>query len=174
MTTAVSVKGLSELLRDLRTLPARIERNVIRGALRAGGRVLVRELAKRTPVGRPRKNWRGEFRPGGDLLKSIKMRVTARKGAPEMTISIGSRLAWYANIVERGTYRQPGGYWIVARKAKALRIGHVLRRRIWHPGISPRYFVRDAFAAGAEPSVQEFRQYVARRLPRELVKQQGG
>lgn len=88
----VSVQGLSDLQKMLDELPAKIEANIMRGALRQGANVYRDRARANAPVGKT-----------GKLKKSIKVKTTLRKGKAVSQIVAGGGDAFYAKFVEFGT-----------------------------------------------------------------------
>jgi len=116
----LEVKGLADLQRALQDLPVRIERNVMRGAVNAGGQVFRKEARANVPV------------KSGDLRKSIRVsvRVSTKAGVIDGTVKAGDRKAFYAHMVEFGTQR----HIIKARKGGMLNINGRLVSQVDHPG----------------------------------------
>ena len=170
-TTEVQIKGLSALLKDLDTLPDRIERNCVRAALRQGIRVFAREMQSKVPIGGPKyRDWEGKPHRGGELLRSMRIFESKKGPYPSMKLSIGNRDAWYAHIVEGGA--KP--HVITPYRAKALFFGGHRYSKVNHPGMAGRHFVRDSFYNAEMSALQAFMNYLNTRLPRELNKQQSG
>ncbi len=175
------VIGLAELQAQLRTLPTRIEVNVLRGALRAGQKLLQQRAQSKVPV------------RSGALRDSIKLRTNtraARRGFARVDLIAGNKTAWYAHMVEFGTgqYYEGSGkstrrpYIIKAQSAvggkevttgmkrRALRFGASFVNQVLHPGIRPARFMRTTSQDLDGPALQAFVEYVQRRLPKELEK----
>ena len=152
----IEVKGLIELQRALQALPVRIEKNVMRGAVNAGGQVFRKEARANVPV------------KSGDLRKSIRVsvRVSTKAGVIDGTVKAGDRKAFYAHMVEFGTQR----HIIKARKGGMLNIGGRLVAQVDHPGARAKPFMRPAFDKGSNASVQAFADYIRKRLPLEVAK----
>lgn len=170
------VQGLAELQRTLDALPAKLEANLLRGALRAGAKVLADEAKRRVPV------------LHGDLKKSIRVsvRINRRLGRVEAVIKAGSgkkalatylsggrqmvrsATPWYARLVEKGT--RPHS--IKPRKARALALQGKGRtvEAVDHPGARPKPFMAPAFDAKATAAINAFADYLRRRVPLELKK----
>lgn len=142
----IRVKGLSDLQRALETLPARIERNVLRGALRAGANVI--KPAAKANV----------HSVSGALAKSIKVRADARGG--RVTASVYTR-HFTAQWIEYGT--KP--HLVEPETRRALLIGGLFVRA-WakHPGGSPRAFLRPALDTHAQAAVVAAAEYMKARL----------
>jgi HK97 gp10 family phage protein len=168
----VHVKGLSDLQRFLDTLPAKMEQNVLRSALRQGANVIMAEAKQRVSV------------VSGKLRDSIRVSVSARRGKVTASVRAGSRSSkktvrekrgggvavdyndpFYAPWVEYGT----AAHFIGVKYAKALvlrpnvrassgfakrlmRAG-VLVEGVHHPGARPRPFLRPAMDTKAQEAL---------------------
>lgn len=140
----MEVKGLSEVLRKLRTMPEAFQARVIRGAVAAGAQVIRDEATARAPYysGAVGKN----HPPPGTLQAAIyqvrltsectptheKWMVSVRHGKK----AVGGADAYYATWVEYGTVKMAA-----------------------HP------YMRPAFEARKLAAVDAMRDFVARKLP---------
>lgn len=171
--SSVEIKGLAELDKLLKELPTKIERNVIRGALRAGQKQM-QDAAK----ARLRQN--GSVRTGA-LERSIRIRFkrkSERYGWIRSYLIAGNKEAWYSHLIEYGTgsfyagqgrsKRQP--YEIKPKNKKSLFFAGIARKLITHPGIEPRPFMRPAWDATNQQSVESIAEYIRIRLPKEIKK----
>lgn len=162
------VKGLDELDKILQTLPANIEGNVMRGALREGQKVFLAEARALVPV------------EDGDLRDSLRI-VTARKsrkfGWIRVHLKAGNKTAWYAHLVKFGTASYYTGkgrtvgkpYKIKPRPGKkALLFGGKVREVVTHSGIKPSPFMRRAVDRGQGRAIAATVAYLRRRIPREV------
>lgn len=170
---AFNVQGLKELHAMLQELPVRIERNIMRGAIRAGANVYRDAARAAAPV------------DDGTLKRSIKTGSTnVKKG--KVVVNVGTDL-YYARMVEFGTASYYTGtgrtvgkpYKIpktsktgkmTKRLKKALRFNGVIVNSATHPGIKPQPFMRRAFDGASDQAVATFAQYVATRLDKEIRK----
>lgn len=146
MTELVHVKGLAELQKFLDTLPPKIEKNIMRGALRAGANV-VKTQAKANihPV-------------SGVLGKSLKVGTNTR-GARVMA-AVKTRV-FYARFVEYGT--RP--HTITARDGGSLRFGGGFYKSVQHPGVTKAHaFLRPALDTQAHAAVIAVGDYIKMRL----------
>jgi HK97 gp10 family phage protein len=152
----VEIKGLAELHQTLQQLPATIERNVLRGALRAGGKVIEAEARSLVPVA------------SGDVRDSIRvsMRVRSKAGWVNAQVKAGNKKAWYARLVEFGTAR----HWIRPKNRKSLFIAGLFKEAVDHPGAKPKPFMRPAFDNKARAAIDAMADYIRARLPKELRK----
>lgn len=181
----VRIDGLAELQRNLEELPAKIEQNVMRGALRAGATEIADEARRLVPVnsGQLRESIRVSVRPmpGGRIIATVKaggrFKVytagKAIKGAPYRTSREGGGIDYhapfYAHFVEFGTAR----HWIRPKNRKSLFIAGLLREAVDHPGARAKPFMRPAFDGKAQAALEAMAQYIRNRLPREIKKYGG-
>ena len=170
---AFNVRGLKELHQMLQQLPVRIERNIMRGAIRAGANVFRDAARQAAPV------------DDGRLKRSIKTSSTNVKRG-KVTVNVGSDL-FYARMVEFGTasYYTGNGRTVGApyfipkrdksgkaskRKKKAVKFGNVIVNNVKHPGIKPRPFMRRALDSSSQSAIATFADYVRVRLAAEIRK----
>lgn len=170
----VRVDGLAELDRVLKELPAQIEANVLRGALRAGATEL-------RDVARENLQAAGAIDTGA-LSRSLRVRFKRRSlrfGWVRVDLVAGDRDAWYAHLLEFGTGSYYAGtgtqskrraYQIRPSKAGALFLGSGLREGVTHPGIKPRRFMRDALDRGTQRALDRTVEYLRARIPKEVAK----
>ncbi len=145
------VKGLAQLQAALDQLPAKIEANIMRGAMRAGAKVLLAE-AKGTAA----------FADDtGALRASLRITTSVRRGTVTAAVKAGSTKAdkrpWYARFVEYGT--KP--HVIRAKPGGLLAIGVKVAN---HPGAKARPYLRPALDARAGDAVQAMAAYIRGRL----------
>ena len=148
----IHVRGLSDLNKLLQELPVKIERNILRGALRAGAKVIQAEAKANVPV----KN--------GILRESI--RVTGRIRGRIVTASIkaGGKTksgdAWYARFVEFGT----AAHLIQGKSGGWLSFGGLFTKSVQHPGAKPSPFMRPALDAKSQDAILAVGNYIKKRL----------
>lgn len=145
MAELTHVKGLKELQAFLDQLPAKMERNVIRGALRAGANV-VKPAAQA-----------GINSVSGALAASLRVSVRARRGT--VTAAVKTNL-FYARFVEYGTRRHT----IKASTGSALAFGGAMVWSVDHPGTAPHPFMRPALDTRAGAAVVAAGEYIKQRL----------
>lgn len=192
MVTETNVTGLKELDAILKTLPAKVEGNVMRGALRAGQTVMLKgaqaELMSLGAV------------DSGELLRSLRIRQAVRSkrfGWVRMNLIAGNAKAWYAHLVEWGTasfytgrgrsVRRP--YVISAKDSEGKRFGDREKRRanrgseaqalyfqgmmvekVVHPGAKPKPFMRRAADKYSQAAIDAVAAYLRKRVPLEAKK----
>ena len=163
MTDLINVKGLKELDQFLAELPTKIQRNVMRGALRAGANVIKKEAQANAPVGAPSaegKRLYGGYR--GALRDSIRVSTRAKGGRISATVKAGGKNkktgadVFYAHMIEFGTaphtIKGPiklGGKWV---------------KNVDHPGAPAQPFMRPALDGRAQEAVIRAAEYMKKRL----------
>lgn len=145
MSDDVHVKGLSELQAFLDQLPVKLEKNVMRGALRAGAVVIAD--AARVSV----------HKVSGATAKSIKVGTKVKGGR---VIAYVRAKSFKARYLEYGT--RP--HFIAARNAEALSIGGILRTGVEHPGARPFPFMRPALDTRTRQAMVAVGEYIKNRL----------
>ena len=187
MANTVEIKGLKELDAVLKSLPQKIEQNVMRGALRAGQKVMLDAVREKL-----RSN--GSVR-SGDLINSLRIRFdrkAKKRGWLNSKLVVGNADAYYAHMVEFGTAahfiriredakpnRQTRhgtkkySYKTINKMVKrgSLVIGKsFVGESVSHPGARPKPFMRPAFDESQQAALEAFAEYVRKRLPKELKK----
>lgn len=166
MSSELVVKGAAQLQAALDQLPAKIEANVMRGALRAGMRAMKTRALAEVPVGPPSAENVARYGGRVGLLRdSIRLSVRLRSGTVNATVKAGGKVkgggdAWYAHIVHGGA--KP--HVIVAGKGKLLPIGPHGVKSVKHPGIAANPFMLRAFNAAAQASINDAAEYIRTRL----------
>ena len=154
MANELHVSGLSELDKLLKELPAKIEGNIMRGAMRAGAKVFADRAKQMVPV------------KSGQLRDSIKVSTRSKRGRVSATVRAGGKKAFYAHMVEFGTAR----HFIKPRKRKSLFFAGLAREVVDHPGASPKPFMRPALDGGQVEAVNAAADYIRKRLAKEAAK----
>lgn len=187
MASTVEIKGLKELDAVLKSLPEKIEQNVMRGAIRAGQKVMLDAVREKL-----RSN--GSVM-SGDLINSLRIqfdRKARKRGWVNAKLVVGSKEAFYAHMLEFGTAahfisikedakpkrqtrrgERKYGYRTINKMVKrgSLVIGkHFVGQSVSHPGSSPKPFIRPAFDESQQAAIEAFAEYVRKRLPKELKK----
>jgi len=113
----------------LKSLPAKIERNIMRAALRAGAAEFRTAAKANVPV------------ESGALRRSIKVSTGTKNGRVTARLKVGGKLAPHAHLVEYGT--KP--HTITAPQGGGLTVGGNVVSSVDHPGARPHPFMRPAF-----------------------------
>lgn len=168
--TSVNVTGLRELQAFMDQLAPKLERNVMRGALRAGVNVIKREAKARCPVGAPSETGRKRYKLyTGALRDSIRSGVYAKGGRVTAYLRVGGKVkktgadVWYAKLIE---YTGAVPHKIKAPVGKALTIGAGIKTvvEVDHPGMRARPFLRPAFYGQANNAITAAAEYMKKRL----------
>ena len=162
----VQIKGLKELYEALQQLPVKMEQNVMRGALRAGAKVLEAEVKQNVPVAQPSEE-NARLYGGREVLlrDSVRVSVKARRGTVTAAVKAGGKVkgggvVFYAHMVERGT----AAHYIRAKSKKGLSLGGAVFRGVMHPGARPKPFMRPAFDTQHRAAIEAAREYIRARL----------
>ena len=154
MVSELHVSGLFELDKLLKELPAKVERNILRGAMRAGAKVFADRAKELVPV------------KSGQLRDSIKVSTRSKRGRVSATVSAGGKKAFYAHMVEFGTAR----HFIKPRTRKSLFFAGLAREVVDHPGSTPKPFMRPALDGGQVEAVNAAADYIRKRLAKQAAK----
>lgn len=136
----------------LRTLPAKVHRNINRAALRAGAKVYLEEVKQNIPV------------DSGQLRASARITSRAKGDEVSASVKVGNFVAWYAHLVEFGT--RPHRIAVPAGQG-AMRFGGTVARRVDHPGTTGRPFMRPAAQAKFQEAIQAYRLMLRKRLTKQ-------
>lgn len=162
----VTMTGVPEIDRTLRTLPKRMKKKLLISAYRKAGRLLVKNARSRIPVNQ------------GDLRKSIGVVAWKNTEGNEATVRIGPRRkkgsanmqGWHSHLIEYGTKdREP-------RKGKTLvfedRSGNLIfPRRV--RGLRPTPFMQPAIAATKDKIREKIRVEIGNALVKQMKKTLG-
>lgn len=148
-----TITGGRELAQFLATLPAKVEKNIMRSALRAGAAVFREEVKATMPV------------DTGTLRRTVKVSVKARRGQVLASMKVGGKNAWYAHLVEYGTRPHK----ITPARAKALRIAGYTVADVDHPGSRPHPFIRPAFDSKSSAAIAAVAAQIRKRLTAEGI-----
>jgi HK97 gp10 family phage protein len=137
----------------LKRLAPKLERNIMRGALRAGTVPIREDVKRRAPV------------DSGALRNSVRTTSRARKGQVSASVKVGNREAWYAHLIEFGT--RP--HVIKAKPGRAMQFGGRITAQVNHPGITGKPFIRPAADATTPEAIREVTKYIRKRLTKEGI-----
>jgi HK97 gp10 family phage protein len=143
-----TILGGRALDEALRTLSPKIEKNIMRSALRAGVNVIKNEAKHEVPV------------KSGALRKSLKVTTKSKNGTVTAVLKADSRIAPHAMLIEFGTRPHK----IKPRNGGALVInGHVVAD-VEHPGSRPRPFLRPSYDSKAPQAIAAVAEQIRKRL----------
>jgi len=148
-----AIAGGRELDAFLQQLPVKVERNILRAALRAGANEFKEEAKMRVPVDE------------GDLKASIRVTTRTKKGTVYASLKVGGKRAPHAHLVEFGTKAHK----IKAKKQGALSFNGVAVREVDHPGAQAKPFMRPAADSRPPQAVTAVAAKIRERLTKENI-----
>jgi HK97 gp10 family phage protein len=151
----VDILGGKQLAKALSELPLKIERNIMRAALRAGAKVVADEAKRNVPV------------DSAELKQSIRTSSNGKKGLVEANAVVGSRKkGWYATFVEFGTAPH-----VIKAGKNATRLSFRTKDGKWisttqvnHTGAKAKPFMRPAFDTKGDEAVKAVADKIRERL----------
>ncbi len=170
------VKGLAELQKFLDQLPVKIEKNIMRGALRAGMNAV-------KPVAQDKVN-----RVSGLLARGLKVSTNSKSGTVWSSLKARGQHGYIARFVEYGTKphfisvpeaERPVNLRLSAKRGEVVRASMTTVNRairslriagtfvgptVFHPGATPRPFMRPALDQQANAAVVAAAEYIKNRL----------
>lgn len=152
MSGNVHVKGLAELDKFFDDLVPKMQRNIMRGALRAGA-VPVRDQAKANV-----------HSVTGALKDGIKISTGVKGGVVSAKVRVTGKHAFVAHWLE---FTGAAPHWIKPRSRKSLFLAGLAREAVYHPGFKPKPFMRPALDAQATAAVVATGEYIKRRLTKQ-------
>lgn len=148
----VHVKGLSDLDKFFDELVPKMQRNIMRGALRAAA-VPVRDQVKaNVPV------------QSGTLRDGIKISTSVKGGVVSVKVRAGGKHAYIAHMIE---FTGAAAHWIKPRARKSLFLAGLAREAVYHPGFKAKPFMRPALDQQASAAVVAAGEYIKRRLTKQ-------
>ena len=151
--TDQSIFGGRELDAFLQQVPAKVEKNIMRSALRAGANEFKKDMQANVPVDE------------GDLKKSIRTSTRTKKGTVYAFVKVGGRRAPHAHLVEFGT----AAHKIRSKKGSALVVNGNAVSEVDHPGARAQPFARPAFDTAAAPELIAVGAKIRERLTKENI-----
>lgn len=148
MAQNINIKGGKELQALLNTLPAKVEKSILRGAMRAGAIVLLNEAKNNVPL------------ESGDLRDTLRVSTNARRGRVTASVKAGNKKIFYSRFVEYGT----GAHSISASGNGLLSFGGLFAKKVDVSGIRAKPFLRPALDTKANEAIEKAGQYIKARL----------
>ena len=148
MADSVHVKGLDQLNKFLQELPVKVERNVLRGSLRAG-------MAVVKPVAQANAR-----KASGLYAAGLKISTRARGGRVTASLKATGPHAWLGKWIEYGTRAHN----IAAKTNGWLSFGGIFTKSVAHPGARPFPHMRPALDGQAQNAVIAAAEYMKNRL----------
>lgn len=148
-----SIIGGRQLGDFLKTLSAKVEKNIMRSALRQGANAFKDAVKANIPV------------DNGDLRRSVRVSTKVKGGRVTASLRVGNKRAWYGHMVEFGTK----AHRINPKRAKALAIAGIAVRGVDHPGARPKPFMRPAFDSKSRAAIDAVAAQIRARLTAEGI-----
>jgi hypothetical protein len=152
MTT---IRGLAELNAMLQSLPVKLERNILRGALRAGAGIVKDE-------GKVQLASNGSF-DTGLLSKGLKVSAKAKGGVVTARVKATGPHGYIAHWIEHGA----AAHVIAGKDNGFLAFGGGVHRSVLHPGIQAKPFLRPALDGKRAEVLMAAGEYIKKRLTKE-------
>lgn len=158
MSALQNVTGLAELQQFLDQLPVKLQRNVLRGAMRAGAKVqraaALERVSAETAGPHP-----------GALRDSIRISTSVRGGVIKAIVTAGGKVRGGVNVfwawwVEAGT----AAHFIKPKNRKSLFFAGLAAEVVNHPGAKPKPFMRPALDTTVNAAVTAVGEYIRARL----------
>lgn len=147
MAEFVHVKGLVELNKFLQTLPVKVEKNALRGALRAGMNVV-------KPVAQERAR-----KASGEYARGLTVGTRSKGGRVTASLKPKGKHAFLGPFIEFGTRAH-----IIAAKTGFLFFGGFFAKAVAHPGTKPHPHLRPALDSQAQNALIAAGEYLKKRL----------
>lgn len=151
MSELTHVKGLSELQAFLDALPAKMESNIMRAALRQGANVVRDEAKANVPV------------KSGLLRAGLKVSTSSRRGVVTAKVKATGKHAYLARWIEYGT----AAHQIKPKMARSLLFGGIFAESIDHPGAAAKPFMRPALDTRAQAALLAVGEAIKKRLTKQ-------
>lgn len=166
--TDFNVTGLSDLQKALDTLVPKLQQNIMRGALRAGAKVIRDRARAVCPIEGSNTTSKYKQTLGwtpGALQKSIRHSAKLVGNQVVASVKAGDKKAYYAHMVEFGT----AAHWIRPKGAKSLFFAGINRELIHHPGSRKNPFMRITLDSSPAAAVDAVAAYIRTRLTKEGI-----
>jgi HK97 gp10 family phage protein len=148
-----TIFGGRELDDFLQQVSVKVEKNILRSALRAGANEFKKDAQQQVPVDE------------GALRRSVRVSTRAKKGTVYAYLKAGGRKAPHAHLVEFGT----AAHKITAKKGSALVVNGKAVRDVDHPGAKAKPFMRPSFDTGAQSALVAVGEKIRERLTKENI-----
>lgn len=148
-----NISGGRELDAFLQTLTVKLEKNIMRSALRAGANEFKDQVKANVPV------------KSGKLRSSVRVTTGTKRNVVFAYVKVGGKKAPHANLVEFGTRAHK----IAPKGAGGLLIGGQIVGAADHPGAASKPFIRPAFDTKGQAAIQAVGTQIRKRLTAEGI-----
>jgi HK97 gp10 family phage protein len=145
-----NLKGGKEIQEFLNTLAPKIEKSIMRGAVREGAKVLLAEAKQNVPIS------------SGDLRDSLRVSTSARKGKVTASVKAGNKNVYYSRFVEYGTAAHS-----ITAKSGFLSFGGIFTKSVNVSGIQAKPFLRPALDSKSTEAINAAGEYIGKRLTKQ-------
>lgn len=149
-----NISGGRELDAFLQSLSAKVEKNIMRGAMRAGANVF-KDAAKE-------KLQSNGSVISGLLLKGLRVTGRAKGGQVSASLKVGGKHAYIARWIEYGVAAH-------SIKKGAKRKNGIPEGSIPHPGFAEKPFMRNTLDEKTPEAIEAVTAYVRKRLTKEGI-----
>ena len=150
----INVAGFEGLQAFLDALPAKVEANIMRSALRAGAVIVAKKAKEDAPDNT------------GKLKANIRVSARLSKGVVTASAKVGSKSAWYWHFIE---YSGAKPHKIRANKGKALAFAGRVYKYVQHPGMKAKPFLRPALYTQQDDVLNAVTEQIKKRLTKEGI-----
>lgn len=161
MANDTNVTGLKELQAFLDELPAKMEQNIMRSALRAGANVVKVEAQQQLASN-------GNVKTGV-LSKGLKVSTRAKRGVVTASVKAKGKHGYIAHWIEHGT----AAHTISGKKGKALGFAGGVFKSVRHPGIKAKPFLRPALDGKSGAALVAVGEAIKKRLTKQGINASG-
>ena len=153
-TDNANITGGRELDAFLQTLSVKVEKNILRSALRQGANVFRDEVRKNIDA--------DHLRDSGDLRRSVRVSTASKGGRVTASLKVGNKRAFYAHMLEFGVQAHS------IKKGASVRSGRNPSADP-HPGFAPKPFVRPALDTKVPAAILAVTAQIRKRLTLEGI-----
>jgi HK97 gp10 family phage protein len=154
--SSINIKGGKEIFELLQTLPAKLEQNIMRGAVRAGAKVILDEAKQNVPE------------QSGDLKASGRVTTNSKKGRGTASVKFGNKKVYYTRFIEFGV----AAHTITSKTGYLSFLGNAYKS-VEHPGLQPKAFLRPAFDSKQKEAIEAIGVHIGKRLNKQGLNNPG-
>lgn len=149
----IAVKGLKELNDFLQQLPVKMEKNILRAALRQGANVVKDQAKQNVPVA------------SGLLRDGLKVSTRSSRGVVTASVKATGKHGYIAKWIEYGT----AAHDIAAKDGGSLFFGGIFADKIEHPGSRAKPFLRPALEGKSQEALVAVGEAIKKRLTKQGI-----
>jgi len=153
----VTILGMDAILKKLKVLPERVQKNVLVGAIRASAKPMIKEAKSLVPV------------DSGTLKKSIGIVKNRSKDRNIISFSVAPK----SKAIHKALSKNKSPKWMVSKISgrRYLNIESYARTIEFGHGVKPAHpFMRPAFDKKGAETIDEAKKYMTKRIDKEIAK----